>query len=437
MRALEIIEKKRDGKILSSEEIDYFVQNYNNGTIPDYQMAAFAMAVFFQSMNAEETAALTGALVRSGETLDFSGLGRPVADKHSTGGVGDKTTLVLLPLVAANGVTVAKLSGRGLGHTGGTIDKLSCIPGFRSDLSRDEFSAQVKREGLAIMGQSPQMTPADGKLYALRDVTATVDSIPLIASSVMSKKIAAGAQAIVLDVKAGSGAFMQDAARAGELARAMVEIGRALGKNTSALITAMDQPLGLAVGNHLEVAEAIETLHGEGPSDLVELCLELGAEILLACGVAGEREKAREKLSESLRNGEALAAFRRFVSAQGGDAAITENPDLLGEPAYSLAVQAPKEGWITGLDARTVGTASVLLGAGREKKGDPVDLLAGIRLVKKTGDYTTKGELLATVFASDREKLSRAAEKLASAYDFADAAPSPRPLILGRVAHNM
>ena len=434
MRALEIIEKKRDGKTLSAAEIDFFIQSYNNGVIPDYQVAAFLMAVFFQSMTSAETASLTEAMIRSGETLDFASVGRPVADKHSTGGVGDKTTLVLLPLVATNGVTVAKMSGRGLGHTGGTIDKLSCIPGFRTDLSREEFRALVKEQGLAIMGQSPQMTPADGKLYALRDVTATVDSIPLIASSVMSKKIAAGAQAIVLDVKAGSGAFMKEQKCAEELARAMVAIGEALGKKTSALITAMDEPLGLAVGNHLEVVEAILTLHGGGPEDLRELCLELGAEMLVASGIESERETARERLSTSLDDGSALETFRRFISSQGGDAAVTDNLALLGRPAYSLDFVAPQGGYITGLDARTVGIASVMLGAGREKKGDDIDLLAGVRLLKKTGERVDKGERLAVLYATNEDKLASAAGKLADAYGYGDDAPAAKPLILGRIS---
>jgi pyrimidine-nucleoside phosphorylase len=433
MRALDIIQKKRDGEILNPEEIHFFIKNYNNGVIPDYQAAAFLMAVFFRGMDSGETAVLTEAIVASGEAMDFSGLDRPVADKHSTGGVGDKTTLVLLPLVAANGVAVAKLSGRGLGHTGGTIDKLSCIPGFRTELSREAFLSQVRELGLAIMGQSPQMTPADGKLYALRDVTATVDSIPLIASSVMSKKIAAGAQSIVLDVKAGSGAFMKDKESAMELAKEMAAIGGALGRKTIALITAMDQPLGNTVGNHLEVEEAIATLKGEGPADLTALCIELGAEMLVACKLSSHTSIARSRLQTSLTDGTALAMFRSFVAAQGGDPTVVEEPQKLGVPAHSLPLLADKEGVVTALDARTVGLVAVLLGAGREKKGDPVDLTAGIRLYKKVGDHIRVGDLLAHLYTSRQEKLSNAYTLLATAYKYGKTPPATLPLILGRV----
>lgn len=433
MRAFDIIEKKRNGKTLSAAEIEFFIDGYNHGRIPDYQVAAFLMAVFFMSMDENETAALTKALVESGQTLDWRWLDKPVADKHSTGGVGDKTTLVLLPLVAALGVTMAKMSGRGLGHTGGTIDKLDCIPGFRSDLSQAQFTAQVNTLGLAIMGQSPQMTPVDGKLYALRDVTATVDSIPLIASSVMSKKIAAGAQVIVLDVKAGSGAFMQDTSRARELAAAMVAIGGALGKKTVALITAMEQPLGLAIGNHLEVVEAMETLAGKGPADVTELCLQLGAEILIASGLATDQDQAMAKLNQALTDGSALAMFRRFVTAQGGDASVIEHPEIMGEPPYRLEIHSPAAGYIASLDARTVGLTAVTLGAGREKKGDEIDLLAGVKLQKKVGDKVIKGELLAELFTSKEEKLAAARDTLLTAYAFGREEVIPEPLILGRV----
>jgi len=430
---LDIIQKKRDGKILAPEEINYFVENYQNGVIPDYQAAAFLMAIYFQGMDSRETAALTAAMVNSGETLDFSFLGRPVADKHSTGGVGDKTTLILLPLLAANGVTVAKMSGRGLGHTGGTIDKLSCIPGFRTELSRSQFLEQVEKLGVAIMGQSAEMTPADGKLYALRDVTATVDSIPLIASSVMSKKIAAGAQYIVLDVKAGSGAFMRDVKRARQLAEEMVTIGHALGRKTVALITAMDQPLGFAVGNHLEVLEAIATLKGEGPSDLTKLTVELGAELLVACGLSKELAEAREKLVTSLANGAALAMFRRFVAAQGGDSAVVEEPEKLGTPTHSTVLRSTQAGTVAGLDARIVGLAAVLLGAGRERKGDSIDLTAGIYLRKKIGDSLQEGDILAELFTSSADRLVIAEEKLATAFLIGEAPKESYPLLLGRV----
>ncbi|MBS3900416.1 MAG: thymidine phosphorylase [Dethiobacter sp.] len=433
MNVLAIIQKKRDGKILAPEEISFFIKNYQNGIIPDYQAAAFLMAVYFQGMDSGETAALTEAMVNSGETLDFSFLDSPVADKHSTGGVGDKTTLILLPLLAASGVTVAKMSGRGLGHTGGTIDKLSCIPGFRTELSRSQFLAQVRSLGFAITGQSAEMTPADGMLYALRDVTATVDSIPLIASSVMSKKIAAGAQYIILDVKAGSGAFMRDEQLARRLAEEMVAIGHALGRKTVALITAMDQPLGFAVGNHLEVLEAIAALKGEGPNDLTMLTIELGAELLVACGLAKELPEAREKLAASLRNGSALAMFRRFVAAQGGNPSIMEEPQMLGSPAYTAVLRCTQKGVVAGLDARTVGLAAVLLGAGRERKDDSLDLTAGIYLHKKIGDSLQKGDILAELFTSSADRLAIAQEKLAAAYLIGEAPQENRPLILGRV----
>jgi pyrimidine-nucleoside phosphorylase len=433
MRALDIILKKRDGKPLSADEIHFFIKQYTNGDIPDYQTAALLMAAYFRGMNSDETAALTAAIVASGETLDFTALSRPVGDKHSTGGVGDKTTLVLLPLVAANGVAVAKMSGRGLGHTGGTIDKLSCIPGFRTELTRQEFLTQVQELGLAIIGQSPEMTPADGKLYALRDVTATVDSIPLIASSVMSKKIAAGAQSIVLDVKTGNGAFMRDTDSARKLAEEMAAIGRALGRKTVALITAMEQPLGYTVGNHLEVAEAIDALRGNGPADLTDLCLELGAELLVACGVELNRDLARERLAASLQDGSALQMFRRFVAAQGGDPAVTDEPQRLGIPSHTMVLRAPHSGIITKLEARTVGLAAVLLGAGREKKGDPIDLTAGIRLVKKVGEPVQKGDVLAELFTASEQKLADALQKLADAYHIGEEIPVILPLILGRV----
>lgn len=433
MSVLEIIQKKRDGEILAPEEINYFIKNYQKGAIPDYQAAAFLMAVYFQGMDSRETAALTAAMVNSGETLDFSFLGRPVADKHSTGGVGDKTTLILLPLLAANGITVAKMSGRGLGHTGGTIDKLSCIPGFRTELSRSQFLEQVEKLGVAIMGQSAEMTPADGKLYALRDVTATVDSIPLIASSVMSKKIAAGAQYIVLDVKAGSGAFMRDARRARQLAEEMVAIGHALGRKTVALITAMDQPLGFAVGNHLEVLEAIATLKGEGPGDLTKLTIELGAELLVACGLSKELAEARGKLATSLANGAALAMFRRFVAAQGGDPTVVEEPEKLGSPTHSTVLRCTQAGAVAGLDARIVGLAAVLLGAGRERKGDSIDLTAGIYLRKKIGDSLQEGDILAELFTSSADSLVIAQEKLAAAFMIGEAPKESYPLLLGRV----
>lgn len=433
MRILEIIQKKRDGIALTAQEIDFFVAQYTAGQIPDYQISALLMAIYFKGMDDEETVSLTQALVNSGETVSFAGYVRQVADKHSTGGVGDKTTLVLLPLAAAAGVNIAKMSGRGLGHTGGTIDKLSCIPGFNTDLDRDTFIRQVREIGLAITGQTPQMTPADGKLYALRDVTGTVDSIPLIASSVMSKKIAAGARNIILDVKTGSGAFMRDLDKARELARVMAAIGGALGRRTIALITAMEQPLGCAVGNHVEVAEAIETLRGHGPKDLTELCLALGAEMLIAAGITDSAGQARETLINHLQNGAALETFRRFIRAQGGDPSVADDPTKLGEPAHSTSVCAVTGGYLARLDARIVGLSAVLLGAGREKKGDSIDLLAGIRLHKKIGDYVAAGDRLAEVFCSSESKLEPAATQLCAAFGYAAGPPAPSPLIFGRI----
>ncbi|NLN07968.1 MAG: thymidine phosphorylase [Firmicutes bacterium] len=432
MRMTEILAKKKNGQPLTQAEINYWIDGCMSGEIPDYQTAALLMAIYFRGMNNEETVALTSALARSGEQLDFSGLAF-VADKHSTGGVGDKTTLVLLPLLGAAGVRMAKMSGRGLGHTGGTIDKLSCIPGFRTDLPRDVFSRQVGKLGIALTGQTPELAPADGKLYALRDVTATVDSLPLIASSVMSKKIAAGAQSIVLDVKTGSGAFFQSKERALELARLMVMIGNSMGRRTAALLTSMEQPLGYAVGNHIEVLEAIAALKGEGPADLRELCLALGTEIMLLAGKETDPEQARERLEALLAGGEALAMFRHFVAAQGGDPEVTARPELLGVPAAGRAVFAPESGYINRLDARRVGEAAVMLGAGREKKEDPVDLTAGIKFYKKVGDFAEAGEHLADVFCSDPQKLRQAAEHVQSAFAFNQEKPPERPPILGRI----
>jgi pyrimidine-nucleoside phosphorylase len=431
MRPLDIVQKKRDGHILSPGEIEYFISGYNSGEIPDYQASAWLMAVYFRGMNEAETAAFTQSLVSSGEVLDFSGLGHPVFDKHSTGGVGDKSTLVLLPLAAAAGLHIAKVSGRGLGHTGGTIDKLSCIPGFRTDLTQAEFYAQVKDTGLAVMGQSPQMTPADGKLYALRDVTATVDSIPLIASSVMCKKLAAGARKIVLDVKTGSGAFMQDLSRARKLAEAMVNIGSTLGRDTVAIITAMEQPLGRAVGNHLEVLESIDTLKGKGPADLVELCLHLGTEMLMMDG--WQREAAYDRLANCLQDGTALQVLRRWIRCQGGDAAVVDFPEKLGAPRFRKQLLSSFSGVVSGLDARTVGQAAVLLGAGREKKGEEVDLHAGILLHKKVGDLVRKGELLADLYTTNEQKLVPAEGMLLRAYRVSDTPPVAVPLVVERV----
>ncbi len=433
MRVQDIISKKRDGFSLSPEEIHAFIQKFTNGGIPDYQAAAWLMAVFIRGMDEKETAALTDSLAASGKMLDFSDMDNTVVDKHSTGGVGDKTTLILMPLMAAAGAVMGKMSGRGLGHTGGTIDKLSCIPGFRTDLTDSEFINLVRENGLAIMGQTPQMTPADGKLYALRDATATVESIPLIASSVMSKKIAAGAKGIVLDVKAGSGAFMRDEDDAIELARVMVSIGRTLGRRTHALITSMEQPLGNTVGNHIEVLEALETLRGEGPADLTELCLELGAELLAVSGLEQENSRARQLLQTLLIDGSALQAMRSLVAAQGGDASVIDYPEKIGEPKYSETIYSNTSGYISSIDARIVGRSAVLLGAGREKKEDLIDLFAGIRLYKKIGDRVREGEPLADLFANAKDKLVPATANFITAYSFRNTLPKTPPLLLARI----
>jgi pyrimidine-nucleoside phosphorylase len=431
--AIDIIRQKRDGVALSDDAVRFFIERYTAGEIPDYQTAAWLMAVYLRGMDERETSALTRALADSGEQLDFSFLGRTVVDKHSTGGVGDKTTLVLLPLLAAAGVTLAKMSGRGLGHTGGTIDKLSCIPGFRTELARDEFVRQVVETGLAITGQSTEMVPADGKLYALRDVTATVDSIPLIAASVMSKKIAAGAKALLLDVKVGSGAFMRSLPDAAALASLMVSIGKSLGRRTVALVTAMEQPLGQAVGNHLEVIEALQTLRGGGAKDLRDLCLHLGAEMLLLADKERDFAAARQRLTSLLAEGTALQAMRRFIAGQGGDARVVDEPDRLGVPRAKAELRANSDGYLTRLDARTAGDAAMALGAGRKKKGDAVDLLAGIRLYKKCGDAVRRGELLAELFSSVPETIAPAAALLESAYSYGAGAPQAQPLVLARI----
>lgn len=400
MRMVDLIAKKRDGQALTTEEINFIVEGYTNGDIPDYQVSSLAMAIFFQDMNDQERADLTMAMVNSGDTIDLSAIEGVKVDKHSTGGVGDTTTLVLGPLVAALGVPVAKMSGRGLGHTGGTIDKLEAVPGFHVEIENDEFMRLVNENKIAVIGQSGNLTPADKKLYALRDVTATVNSIPLIASSIMSKKIAAGADAIVLDVKTGAGAFMKTDEDAERLAEAMVRIGNNVGRNTMAVISDMSQPLGEAIGNALEVQEAIDTLQGKGPKDLEELCLTLGSQMVYLAGQASSLEDAREKLIEVMNNGKALESFKTFLSAQGGDASVVDDPSKLPQAQFKIEVEAKEDGYVSEIVADEIGTAAMLLGAGRATKESEIDLAVGLMLRKKVGDSVKKGDSLVTIYAN-------------------------------------
>ncbi|WP_435002530.1 pyrimidine-nucleoside phosphorylase [Bacillus atrophaeus] len=411
MRMVDIIIKKQNGKELTSEEIQFFVNGYTDGSIPDYQASALAMAIFFQDMTDRERADLTMAMVNSGETIDLSAIEGIKVDKHSTGGVGDTTTLVLAPLVAALDVPVAKMSGRGLGHTGGTIDKLEAIEGFHVELSKDEFIKLVNRDKVAVIGQSGNLTPADKKLYALRDVTGTVNSIPLIASSIMSKKIAAGADAIVLDVKTGAGAFMKTDEDAVNLAKAMVRIGNNVGRQTMAVISDMSQPLGFAIGNALEVKEAIDTLKGEGPEDLHELVLILGSQMVVLAKKAATLDEAREKLIEVMKNGKALEKFKDFLKNQGGDSSVVDDPSKLPQAAYKIDVPAKEAGVVSEIVADEIGVAAMLLGAGRATKEDDIDLAVGIMLRKKVGDKVEKGEALVTLYAN-RENVDQVTEKI-------------------------
>ncbi|MGX1079008.1 pyrimidine-nucleoside phosphorylase [Bacillus sp. SLBN-57] len=390
MRMVDIITKKQNGEELTTEEIQFFIKGYTDGSIPDYQASALAMAIYFQDMTDRERADLTMAMVNSGETIDLSAIEGIKVDKHSTGGVGDTTTLVLAPLVAALDVPVAKMSGRGLGHTGGTIDKLEAIKGFHVELSKDEFIELVNRDKVAVIGQSGNLTPADKKLYALRDVTGTVNSIPLIASSIMSKKIAAGADAIVLDVKTGAGAFMKTDEDAVNLAKAMVRIGNNVGRQTMAVISDMSQPLGFAIGNALEVKEAIDTLKGEGPEDLTELVLTLGSQMVVLAKKAETLDEAREKLIDVMKNGKALQKFKDFLQNQGGDSSVADNPEKLPQAAYKIDVPAKEAGVVSEIVADQIGVAAMLLGAGRATKEDKIDLAVGIMLRKKVGDAVEK-----------------------------------------------
>jgi len=425
-----ILARKRDGAELSRAEIDRVIAGAVAGTIPDYQLAALLMAIFCRGLSPRETADLTLAMVASGAQVDLSSLPGPTVDKHSTGGVGDKTTLVLGPLLAAAGLTVAKMSGRGLGHTGGTLDKLEAIPGMRTDLGPAQMIEQARSIGLAVVAQGAELAPADGVLYALRDVTATVESIPLIASSIMSKKLAAGAQSIVLDVKTGAGAFMRAPDDAFALAHAMVEIGTRAGRGVVAVVTGMEQPLGLAVGNALEVREAIETLRGGGPADLRHLCLLLGGELLVLAGQAASPLAGEARLAALLDDGSALDRFRRFVAAQGGDPRVADAPDqLLPFAPLRRDLRAPTAGYVAAIDALAIGEAARDLGAGRQRKGEPIDPAAGLLLRAKVGDRLAAGEPWATLFAADPARLSAAAARLETALAIGVSFPAlPRSL---------
>ena len=430
MRVYDLILKKREGHELTKEEIDYLIKGFTNGNIPDYQMSAFAMAVYFNGMTDRETADLTMAMVESGDQIDLAKIEGTKVDKHSTGGVGDTTSLVLVPLVSAAGIPVAKMSGRGLGHTGGTIDKLESIPGFKTDLSMDKFINNVNNIKAAIAGQTGNLTPADKQLYALRDVTATIESIPMIASSIMSKKIAGGADGIVLDVKVGSGAFMKTLSNAKKLAEIMVNIGQHLGRNTIAVLTDMEQPLGYAVGNNLEVKEAINTLKGEGPSDLRELCLTLGANMLKLAGKVDSFEKGYEILEEKLAKGEAFNQFKKLVENQGGDLSYIENPAKFKKADHVFEVKAKSTGYLNQLKALDIGLAAMLVGAGREKKGDEILNEVGVILHKKYGEHVNKDEIIASLhYNKDDDNLIEAKEKLKNSFVIKDEVPKQRDLI--------
>jgi pyrimidine-nucleoside phosphorylase len=431
MRVVDLIEKKRDGGSHSRQELEAIVGGYVRGEVPDYQIAAWLMAVCWRGMLPQELADLTQVMAASGEQLDLSLVGRAVADKHSTGGVGDKTSLIVMPLVAACGVPVGKMSGRGLGFTGGTIDKLESFPGIRVDLDAAAFVRQLREVGIVITGQSADLAPADGKLYALRDVTATVPSLPLIASSVMSKKLAAGAHVIVLDVKTGSGAFMREPDAARALARAMVDIGVAAGRRMAAIVSDMSQPLGRAVGNALEVAEALETLEGSGPPELTEFAVELAS---LIVSLATDSERGRPSVEEALRSGAGLRTFRAMVEAQGGDARAFDDRRLLPRASMQRAVNADSDGYVAKLDALTIAHAATALGAGRDRKGDPIDLSVGLVLDVKIGDAVTRGQSIAVLHANDERRLAEAESIVRSAIALSRERVAPPPLILERLA---
>ena len=436
MNTIDIIKKKRDGGILSEMEIAYFIKGVTDGSIPDYQASSLLMAIFLQGMTKTETVHLTKNMMHSGEVIDLSEIKGVKVDKHSTGGVGDKTTIVLMPLVAACGAKVAKMTGRGLGHTGGTMDKFDSFKGLNMELDKQTFVKNVIEHGIAITGQSSKLVPADKKLYALRDVTATVESIPLIAASVMSKKLASGSDAIVLDVKVGSGAFMKTEEDSRALAQEMVNIGAGMGKKTVAVISSMEEPLGHAIGNSLEIIEAIQTLQGKGPSDLNELCLELGAHLLIMSDIAKDVAEAKAMLLEKLHNGEALRKLKTFIIAQGGDAAQVDDVSSLPSTSYSYNYKSKVSGCVSKLDAYSVGMVAMLLGAGRKTKEDTIDLGAGIYLHKKIGDKVVEGETLATLYYNDTQKLEEALSIMEQTYLVSDVHVPPVKLIHGVVTAN-
>lgn len=431
MRMPDLIDQKKRGGVHAAAEIEYIIQDYMAGHIPDYQIAAWLMAVWFRGLTPAETSQLTLAMAHSGKILDLSSIDGVKVDKHSTGGVADTTTLIVGPLAAAAGVKVAKMAGRGLGFTGGTIDKLESIPGFRTSLGPTEFVDQVRRVGLAIVGQTADLAPADGKIYALRDVTATVDSLPLIAASVMSKKIAAGADKILLDVKFGSGAFMKDINSAKELARLMVDIGTNAGRKAAAVVTNMSEPLGTAIGNSLEVLEALEVLSGGGDRRLRDFCVFMAARMLMLANSALDQETATAVLTEKLRSGAALAKFQEFAIAQGGDGRVVTEPERLGQADCSLEISADCAGYVTRLDAARLGQAAILLGAGRIRKSDAIDLQAGIRLRRRYGEYVRNGDLLATLFFCSGVDPAPARQSVHEAFEFGEQAPPAIPLIVG------
>ena len=429
MRAFDIIAKKRDKKELSKEEIEFFIEGYTKGEVTDYQTSALLMAIYLNGFSKEETVNLTMAMIKSGDVVDLSEINGIKVDKHSTGGVGDKTSLILVPMVAAAGGKVAKLSGRGLGHTGGTLDKLEAIPGFDINVSKENFINFVNKSGLVIAGQTQNIVPADKKIYALRDVTATIDSIPLIAASIMSKKIASGSDAILLDVKYGDGAFMKTKEDAEKLAEAMVSIGKGLNRNTSAAITLNGEPLGYAIGNALEIQEVIEVLSDRGPEDLRELCLRLGAQMLKLSNIEVDVNKGRAILEEVLKNGKALEKLKELVANQGGDVSVIEDKNLFTIAEIAHEVKAQEKGYVYELNAEKVGIASLLAGAGRETKDDVIDYGAGIILSKKMGSYVNEGDILATIYTSDMSRIEKSEEMLLSAYTMSNEKPAKANII--------